>query len=410
MEQLQQAVQQGHRKTVESFFGKAENQSDEPFEILIKQVRSGGNVESLPTYWLYRMVKTDAQLLEKTTLFWHGHFATSAAKVDEVALMLDQNDLLRKNALGKFTPMVQGISKDPAMLIYLDSKVNRKTRPNENYARELMELFCLGLGNYTEEDIKQVARTFTGWEVRNDRFRFNKYQHDYGVKKFLGSSGEFNGEQAVEIVLKQKSSAEFIARKLINFFVTDLPVSDSVVSDLAGTLRDSGFDVGVAVKKILMSQMFYDSVGQKIKSPVELAVGLMRSMNATGNFVQLSQRLEDLGQRPFYPPNVKGWPGGRTWINSATLLGRINLVSELLSDNKTKFGGKVFEQWIKSQESENTDFDVFEHLEILLLAKPAPTEVRKRIKSMLNGRDGSKSERVKRAIVAIASLPEFQLA
>lgn len=406
--QLLTAVESGLPATVESLFVKESSEFNSQIRILKKQVRTGGNVQSLPNYWLYRMVKSPCQLLEKTTLFWHGHFATSADKVDEAFMMIDQNDLLREHALKKFGPMVHGISKDPAMLTYLDSKVNRKTRPNENYARELMELFCLGLGNYTEDDIKQVARTFTGWEIRNDEFRFNRYQHDYGTKQFLGSSGEYNGEEAVEIVLSQKSSTEFIARKLIHYFVTDYPVSDEMVAPLANTLRDSQFDIGVAVRKIFRSRFFFDSLGKKIRSPVELGVGLLRSLEATGNFVRLSSQLRDLGQLPFFPPNVKGWTGGRTWINSATLLGRINFVSELLTDEKTKFEQQDLKGLLESYEVRSPE-NSFEFLSNLLLAVEIPEPAKEKMKSILDSRSGSKNERLMKVIVAIAALPEFQL-
>lgn len=407
-QQLKQAESQGLAKTLAELFEPEQSELTVQMNQLKKQVRSGGNVQQLPNYWLYRMAKSNAQLLEKTTLFWHGHFATSAAKVDEVSMMLDQNDLLRKNALQKFGPMVHGISRDPAMLTYLDSKVNRKTRPNENYARELMELFCLGLGNYTEEDIKQVARTFTGWEIRNDKFRFNKYQHDYGVKKFLGSTGEFDGKQAVEIVLQQKSSTEFIAQKLINFFVTDLPVSAEFVAPLAGKLRKTDFDIGAAVKMILTSQFFFDSVGKKIRSPVELAIGFLRATESTGNFVKLSAQLRDLGQLPFFPPNVKGWPGGRTWINSATLLGRINLITDLLGDEKTKFASDDLTGWVRKYEMNSTD-ELLEFLELTLLAVEIPASTRKALAGILADRKGSRNDRLRQTIIAIAALPEFQL-
>lgn len=405
--ELQSAVDRGPGKAIDFLLATPGQDAERQFLILEKQIRSGGSLEQMSNYWLYRMAKSDAQLQEKATLFWHGHFATSAAKVDEVGLMLDQNTLLRRNALKKFGPMVQEISKDPAMLIYLDSKVNRKTRPNENYARELMELFCLGLGNYTEDDIKQVARSFTGWEVRNDRFKFNKYQHDYGSKSFLGHTGEFTGEEAVEIVLGQKSSAEFIASKLINFFVTDLPVPDGQVVELAAILRNHDFDISQGIRTILSSSLFYKSIGQKIKSPVELGIGLLRSLEASTNFVQLSKRLDELGQRPFYPPNVKGWPGGRTWINSATLLGRINLVSEMLTNDKTKFEHGSLSDLTQHYEVKGGP-STLEFLETLLLAKPVPKKIRPGIVDIVEGR-GSSDDRLRQAIVAIASLPEFQL-
>ena len=164
--ELKNAETQSPGDVVDSMFATESSSFLKEIKTLERQIRSGGNVSSLPNFWLYRMAKSKSQLLEKTTLFWHGHFATSAEKVDDVGMMLDQNNLLRENALQKFMPLVLAISKDPAMLTYLDSKENRKTRPNENYSRELMELFCLGLGNYNEDDIKQIARAFTGWEIK----------------------------------------------------------------------------------------------------------------------------------------------------------------------------------------------------------------------------------------------------
>lgn len=408
--QLEEAVHRGPAKTVESLFAEEDRSFASVMTTLKRQIRAAGSVEGLPNYWLYRMARTPVQLLEKMTLFWHGHFATSAAKVDEATLMLDQNDLLRNHALGKFESMVQAISRDPAMLIYLDSRENRKTRPNENYARELMELFCLGLGNYTEDDIKQVARTFTGWEIRNDRFRFNRYQHDSGVKSFLGHTGEFNGDQAVEIVLQQKAAPRFIARKLIQYFITDEPVDDGTVEPLARELSDSSFEIKRAVGMILRSRFFYASVGKKIRSPVELGVGFLRSLEATGNFVRLGNRLRDLGQLPFFPPNVKGWPGGRTWINSATLLGRMNLISELLEDQKTRLHHGSLVKWLKHY-GKNTPEEICSFFESLLLAVTIPAESRQAIVDLLaDRRKGNQEQRVRAAMIAIASLPEFQLA
>jgi len=407
--ELVNAETQSPAEVVDSLFATEPESFLKEMKTLEQQIRSGGNVGSLPNFWLYRMAKSNSQLLEKTTLFWHGHFATSAEKVDDVGMMLDQNNLLRENALQKFMPLVLAISKDPAMLTYLDSKENRKTRPNENYSRELMELFCLGLGNYSEDDIKQIARAFTGWEIKNDKFRFNKYQHDYGTKEFLGSTGEFNGEDAVEIVLKQKSSSEFIAKKLINYFVTDSPVDASIVRPIANLLSETNFDVGVTIKTILKSNFFYESIGKKIRSPIELGVGLLRTIEATGNFVQLSTKLEELGQRPFFPPNVKGWTGGRSWINSATLLSRVNMVGELLNDEKTKYSHQGLEGLTKHYSRQSPE-QVLQFFEELLLARDLTPSAKKNLLQLLNNKKESSENRIRQTIYAIAALPEFQLA
>lgn len=407
--ELKNAETQSPADVVDSMFATESSSFLEEIKTLERQIRSGGNVGSLPNFWLYRMAKSKSQLLEKTTLFWHGHFATSAEKVDDVGMMLDQNNLLRENALQKFMPLVLAISKDPAMLTYLDSKENRKTRPNENYSRELMELFCLGLGNYSEDDIKQIARAFTGWEIKNDKFRFNKYQHDYGTKEFLGSSGEFNGEDAVAIVLKQKSSSEFIAKKLINYFVTDSPVATSIVRPIANLLSKTNFDVGVTIKTILKSNFFYESIGKKIRSPIELGVGLLRTIEATGNFVQLSTKLGELGQRPFFPPNVKGWTGGRSWINSATLLSRVNMVGELLNDEKTKYSHGGLEGLVKHYRQQSPE-QMLQFFEELLLARNLTQSAKKKLLLLLTNKKESSENRIRQTVYAIAALPEFQLA
>ncbi len=406
LEEVVAAEKMHPAEVIESIFQSENPDFASRMQTLERQAKAVGSVERLPNIWLYRMVKTSTQLLEKATLFWHGHFATSAQKVDDVGLMIGQNHLLRQNAIGKFGPMVHAISRDPAMLTYLDSRENRKTRPNENYARELMELFCLGLGNYSETDIKQIARTFTGWEIKKNRFRFNPYQHDQGLKSFLGESGNFDGDQAVEIVLKQKSSTKFIAKKLINFFVTDLPVSDAVAQPIADHLSRNDFDIGKTLRLILGSCYFMDSVGNKIKSPIELGIGFLRCLEATGNFVSLSNRMRELGQLPFFPPNVKGWPGGRTWINSASLLGRVNMIGDLLRDEKTKWAHNDLRGLVTHYNAGSIS-EVVEFLETLFLAKPLTPASRKNLHS-LSGKKLN-NEVLTQVVYAFCALPEFQL-
>ncbi len=222
---------------------------------LIKASLATGNVKRLSAQWVYRMLTTPAQLREKMTLFWHGHFATSAAKVDDAELMQQQNDLLREHALGDFSKLLLEISRDPAMLIYLDSVSNRKSHPNENYAREIMELFALGEGNYSEQDIRELARCFTGWEIKRKKFRFNRYQHDSGTKTVLGTTGTLSGENGVAIIANQDTAPRFIVRKLIRFFVMDEPVApDDLVEPLAGELRENNMQIAPTLRRMLSSQ------------------------------------------------------------------------------------------------------------------------------------------------------------
>ncbi len=367
-----------------------------------------GNVKQLSAWWTYRMLNTPSQLLEKTTLFWHGHFATSADKVTEPTLMLTQNELLRSFAFGDFSKLLLEISRDPAMLVYLDSATNRKAHPNENYAREIMELFCLGEGQYSENDIRELARCFTGWEIRRGEFRFNKYQHDTATKSILGESGEFGGEDGVRIVLEQKAAPEFIAAKLIRFFVMDEPTADAaLVAPLAKLMRESEMMVEPVLQRILKSNLFFSeySVGRKVRSPVELAIGLLRCLEGSTNTFDLAEAMQTLGQGLLYPPSVKGWDGGRTWINSSTLLGRSNLVRSLITNEKTRFGKDSLRKYLASQKMTEPR-KIIDHLEVLLFAVPVPEAAKERIESLIKSmNENSLTE----GLHALCTLPEFQL-
>ena len=385
--------------------------------MLAQRTIAAGNVQQLAAWWLYRMLNTPDPLLEKLTLFWHGHFATSAAKVDKAQMMLDQNQMLRRHALGKFEDMVRAVSRDPAMLIYLDSTTNRRIRPNENYARELMELFTLGVGNYTEKDVKEVARAFTGWEVLGDQFVFNRAQHDPGVKSILGRTGNFDGDDAVRVVLDNPAASRFIARKLIRFFVFEEPdAPESLVEPIARDFRDQEFRIGPVVRRILGSNLFFSNyaIGRKVRSPVELGVGLLRALGATTNLIKLAQGLADLGQSLFHPPNVKGWDGGRTWINSSALLSRANLVRQLLLAPETRYDKPSGADLAAAADraGANTPANTVDWLLELLVAVPVAPAAREAIVQFAGDHDGSadRSRQIIDVIHAISALPEFQLA
>ncbi len=309
---------------------------------LAKAVLATSDAKQLASWWLHRMLNSPKPLKEKMTLFWHGHFATGAEKVQDAELMHQQNTLLRANALGNFRDLAQGIAMDPAMLIYLDSVSNRKAHANENFARELMELFCLGEGNYSEADVQQLAKCFTGWEIRRKQFRFNPYQHDDSMKTLLGRSGIESGEAAIDCVLSSPHMPRFIVRKLFRFFVSeDANPSDEFLFPLAQRFTETHYSIANVVEMILGSRLMLSgwSIGRKVRSPIELAIGWMRSMKCTTNVGFLSERLRTIGQAVLFPPNVKGWEGGRTWINSSTLVGRANLIYELINHENTRFDG-----------------------------------------------------------------------
>ncbi|MEM9943236.1 MAG: DUF1800 domain-containing protein [Planctomycetota bacterium] len=407
-DQIDRSVRLGMKSTLDQLFDQAGNESIDPQMATAGRLITGGSdAKSLASWWLLRMLKTKSPLLEVMTFFWHGHFATGAEKVMDSRAMLRQNELLRKHALGEFESFVKAISSDVAMLVYLDSQQNRKTRPNENYARELMELFCLGTGNYTESDIKEIARCFTGWEIRRGKFRFNKYQHDTKQKSFLGKSGDFDGNRAVEIVLQQPAAAEFIARKLVRHFVFDnVDISSRLLDPLTRKLRSSQMNISVCVKKIMTSNLFYSkySIGRKIKSPVELAVGFLRFLNASTNVNQLADRLLGLGQLPFYPPNVKGWPGGKTWINASSILGRANLLAEILVHDKTKFRAGSVDNWFE-QALKSYNGSTLEWFEEYLLATSLADATKQSFARLEKNTEFGAAQK----LAWLVALPEFQL-
>jgi uncharacterized protein (DUF1800 family) len=283
------------------------------------------DIARLNIRWLDEMTSTDAQLLEKMSLFWHGHFATRT-----VNILFDQAllNVIRENALGNFRELLIHVSKSASMIQFLNNNQNRKSHPNENFARELMELFTIGRGNYTELDVKESARAFTGWgaTIRGE-FDFRSRQHDDGIKTFFGKTGNLSGEDILEILLAQKQTAIFITRKIYRYFVNEL-VDEEKVYFLAGKFFESGYDIRALMISIFTSSWFYDqkNIGSQIKSPVLWLVGLRRQlpMEIQNPLVQIVlERL--LGQVLFSPPNVAGWPGGKHWIDSSSLMMRVQL-------------------------------------------------------------------------------------
>ena len=411
--ELDEAIQRNPQSVVDDLVAVESESAKFQLQMksLIGAALATGNVKQLSAQWVFRMLSTPVPLLEKTTLFWHGHFATSAAKVDDADLMQQQNDLLRENAVGDFAKLLLEISRDPAMLLYLDSASNRKSHPNENFAREIMELFCLGEGNYTETDVRELARCFTGWEVKRKKFRFNKYQHDRGNKTVLGVTGPLAGEDGVAAVAAHSAGPKFIVSKLIRFFIMDEPVAnDELIEPLAKELRGNDLYIRPTIERILKSNLFFSAHarGRRVRSPVELGVGLLRSMDGSTDAFQLAQAIEDLGQGLYYPPSVKGWDGGRTWINSSTLLGRANTVRQLLDSRKTRFGRTRLAEYLGQQGVERPS-ELANWMEPLLFAVPIPQGARKRL-AQIDSLKGDENQKMKDAVHILCSLPEFQLA
>ena len=287
----------------------------------------------LRDWWFREMLNTPSPLTEKMTLFWHNHFATSQQKVHFSAYIYRQNVLLRRNALGNFGNLLHEMARDPAMLIYLDGVNSKKEQPNENFGREVMELFTLGEGNYSEKDIKEVARAFTGWSIDREtgQFMFRRGVHDYGNKTIFGKTGNFEGDQVLDMILSRPETAQFITRKLWREFISPEP-DEADVKRMAAIFQASGYNIGKLMRVMLSSDAFYamDNRAALIKSPVEFVVGTLKTFEIeTANLRPFVLSAALLGQNVFAPPNVKGWPGGEAWINTATLLGRKQLLDRL---------------------------------------------------------------------------------
>ncbi|MBS1757689.1 MAG: DUF1800 domain-containing protein [Bacteroidetes bacterium] len=306
-----------------------------------RQQKSRENLKSLNILWLDEMINSEAQLREKMSLFWHGHFA---CRVINSYFQQELLDIIRANALGNFGDLLREVSKCPSMLQFLNNQQNNKNHPNENFAREVMELFTMGRGNYTEDDVKQGARAFTGWGFNlQGEFVFRKNVHDTGTKTFLGQTGNFDGDDILNILLDHDQTANFITRKIYRYFVNDKP-DDAHVQWLSKRFKSSGYDIKKLLEDIYTSDWFYDekNIGTRIKSPIELLVGIRRFMPLqldNDNAQLLFQNV--LGQVLFYPPNVAGWPGGKSWIDSSTLMIRLQMPQVFASKESISISPKV---------------------------------------------------------------------
>lgn len=286
---------------------------------------------SYTDWWIERMIEGDDPLRDRMTLFWAGLFTSSYREVKSSPAMIEQHQLLRDGALGSYASLLRSVARDPAMLEYLDAASNRKSSPNENFARELLELFSLGEGHYTEADVVAAARAFTGWTDRRGAFVFNRRQHDRGEKTFLGETGRFDGDDVLDIVLSTERCSAYVAGRLLEYF-EGRPADDDRVSHYAALLRASDYDVRPVLEALFLDPDFYadDVVGQRIASPIDLLVGQARRLGVEPPSGLLATGASTLGQTLFGPPSVKGWDEGRAWITTTTIMQRGNLSGVLV--------------------------------------------------------------------------------
>ncbi len=283
-------------------------------------------------WWAQKMLSTPYPLVEKMGLLWHGHFATSENKVRDYRKMHRQNELFREKGLGNFRDLLIAVAQDPAMLSFLDAGRNIKGAPNENFAREVMELFTMGVGHYSERDIREAARAFTGWNFNDLSFTITEGDHDDGVKQFMGQSGNYNGVDIIDLILKEKVAAEFIAKKIYTYFVTD-EISEKFGEVLGEKLTSTNYEIQPFLKTIFMSKDFYSpqNMGNRIKPPVELVISTYKKLGVTiiPGVPDFNTVTSELGQQLFYPPTVAGWKQGQSWMTPGLLLSRGNLFYDI---------------------------------------------------------------------------------
>jgi len=335
--------------------------------------------QNMARWWLFRMINTRRQLVEKMTYFWHDHFATSVDKVNAVTLdheplMMLQNELFREHSLGNFKQLVHEVARDPAMLLWLDNYLNIQESPNENWARELLELFTMGIGNYTEDDIQEAARAFTGWTLdrRTLTFSFRPLLHDSGPKVFLGESGPFDGDDVIDIVFEQPVTAEYVAGKLFEFFVYPSP-AEEIVAELGDIFRINDYEIRPLLRAIFTHPEFFSEKAYRaqIKSPVELVVSTYRELEIADP-VSLPRVMRNLGQELFLPPDVGGWTSGTGWLNTTTLLNRYNFFNYIATRRQ---GPDFFDvDSIISQHQLANSFGVVNHFLDRLVQEDVPME------------------------------------
>ncbi len=378
------------------------------------------NGRDLQRWWLLRMLYSVRPLEERMTLFWHS-LLTSAFSKSRPDMMHVQNLFFRKNALADFPTILKGVSKDPAMMVWLDLQTSRKGHANENFARELMELFTMGVGNYTEQDVRESARAFTGYSLQYPKnykanlydpptFVFNPKLHDDGAKTFLGKTGAFTGDDIIDIIVAQPITAAYLCRRLFSWFAYADP-EPSVLADLTKTYFQSNYSVKALVRQILTSSAFYSGKAYRsaIKSPVDLVVGSLRSLGMLTEGSQLAGVMPAMGQELFNPPNVAGWPGGTSWLNSGTWLSRLNFANQVAASNVAwPKGASTVQEWLHKVTGGNANAAVDLLLRQLLDGQVGTTQ-RQIMQQYVTSATSSSEERYRGLTYLALGLPEYHL-
>jgi len=350
-EELEAAVAKGYEATVEDFL-HPENQPELDHDLIHRywvDIKESRQIDPAQSYWVYRMINSKKPLEEKMALFWHHLFATGFAKLNHPGNMLQQISMFREHGLGDFRTLLLELSRDPAMIFWLDNQTNTNDVHNENYGRELLELFALGIGNYSEDDVKNCARAFTGWTLKNPipgaqpfgrhnwQFEFRPDQHDWEEKTFLGETGNFDGADIIDIIVRQPACAQFVAKRLHNYFVSDVPDQEAI-DELAEAFRASQYDIRAVMRTLFMSKAFRSPQAyySRVKSPAEHVVGILRLVEdftyPRWGIREAALECRYMGQDLLNPPSVEGWHTGKEWIDTGILVERVNYAASQVGD------------------------------------------------------------------------------
>ncbi|MCX7826492.1 MAG: DUF1800 domain-containing protein [Verrucomicrobiae bacterium] len=407
--QLRRAVADGPQRAVDALLKpdadvEAFNRAHDKNE-----ASSGGSnaTDALRAWWLRRMIETPHPLLEKMTLFWHGYFAISNAKVNSALLMGRHVQQLRRHALGSFATMLETVCNDPAVFLHLEAKANRKARPSEFFPRVFLEQFTVGTSNFTEKDVREVARAFTGWFVFGDELREIEREHDSGVKHILGQKGALKKQDVVRIALQQPATAQRVLRQLYRWLISEEgEPSDALIAPLAVRFAKD-HNIGAIVETMLRSNLFFSPAAyrRRVKSPVEFALGIVRGLEGNVGTPKLAGDLAALGQELYNPPTVKGWAGGRCWINRLTMLARARLAHALAS------GAEPYQLDpldTAKRHGRSTVAEASQFLLDLFLQGDVSDSFRDMVSPA--GSQDPPTERMRRFVALVAAQPEFQLA
>ena len=372
---------------------------------------AAGGVEARRAWWLRRMIHSPHPLLERMTFFWHDFFGVGASRVGDAALMAQHIALLRRHALGSFAQLLKAVARDPATLVALGAEANRKARPNEHLARTLLERYSLGPGNFSDADVREVARAFTGWFVLRSELRYFEREHDGEDKRILSREGRFDDQQAVAVLLAQRATARTVVRRLYRCLVSETDEPDeALLAPLVESFAED-YDVARLVETMLRSRRFFSAAAyrQRVKGPVELAVGLARGLEASIPTAPLGRALAGLGQNLLDPPTGEGWAGGRHWINRATLVGRHNLTAAMLSAREP-YGPSVDPAALAARHGRaQADAAATFLVELLLQGDVGDARIEAVRKALPTDR-GDPAAGVRAWAAALAALPEYQMA